>query len=117
MLTSGGKPTCTAPPARVNPLRNRLRETRNRLVITCDIGRPSFSSKLRRAYHRDYHFLELKSRLLEILEGSTNQRPVSWRFGASCNKTEVLFHHTFLAQRAGCQDGAEFHRRGEARVG
>src|SRR5215831_13867368 len=41
MLTSGGSPICTALPASVSPLRKRLRETRERLTITCDTALPS----------------------------------------------------------------------------
>src|SRR5258705_10554394 len=67
MLTSGGSPTCTAPPASVRPLRNLRRETRERLVMTDDTGCPSFATKIGCAYHRDYHFAKLKSGLLEAL--------------------------------------------------
>src|ERR1051325_10703437 len=95
MLTSGGNPTCTAPAA-VSPLRNRRRETRKRLAITCDICPcPSPS------HHRDYHFLELESRPAEVVQYASNQRPVGGRFGAPHHVAEVLLDDAFLALRAG----------------
>src|SRR5438270_6983723 len=75
MLTSGGSPICTALPASVSPLRKRLRDSLERLAITCDTD-PSLPRKLSGAHHRDYHFFEPEVSFAEIFEHTPDQRPV-----------------------------------------
>src|SRR5436305_2676966 len=115
MLTNGGRPTCTALPARVKPLKKCRRETLERLAITCDISTP-LRRKLSGLHHRDYHFFELEIRLAELFEHAANQRPVCGRFRPPGHVTEILLDHALLALRAAGQDRAELLGRAERGV-
>src|ERR1044071_2815645 len=117
MLTSGGRPICTAPPASVSPLRKCRRETRNRLTMTCDTGSSSFPGKFSGAHHRDYHFLKPKSRAPEALEDLAKEGTVAGCLGTSGHVPEILLDDTLLALRAGRQHRSQFLRRREGRIG
>src|ERR1051326_7029149 len=101
-------------PASERPFKKRRRDTRERLVITCDIR----LSSLRHGHHHgDYHFLETESRLAEILENSMDQHAVGGRFATARNIAEILFDDTFLALSAGRQHRSQFFGGGKCRVG
>src|SRR4051812_19596542 len=115
MLTSGGSPTCTAPPANVSPRKKCRRDTLERLAITCDIS-PPLPRKLTGTHHRDYHFLEPEIRLAEVLEHAPDQRPVGRCFRAPRHIPEILLDHALLALRAARENRAQLLRRRERRV-
>src|ERR1700722_19548112 len=99
MATSGGSPTVIAEPDSVNPRRNRRRETRLRLVITCDMHTPLFAGKLPGAYQRQNQSLKIIIRCLEILENAVERGAVRRRFHAARGIAEILFHQALLALR------------------
>src|ERR1041384_4669966 len=101
-----------APPAKVRPLRKCLRETRERLTITCDT---SWSS-CHLGHHRDYHFLKIKTGPAELLVDGAQERPVSGGFESTRHISKVLLDDAFLTLRAGCQHRAQLARRGETRI-
>ena len=117
MLTSGGSPICTAPPASVKPFQKTPARNSEALSDYLRHGLPSFARKLPGAHHRDYHFLETEIRTCG------NPRIRSRISGRSAGVSraprhipEVLFHDAFLALRAGRQHGAELLRRRERGV-
>src|SRR6187200_344918 len=83
MLTNGGSPTCTAPPASVRPFRKRLRDKRERLVITCDTGNSSLRGELPRHHHGNHHIFKLEARLTEILGNFLDRRLVGGGIAAA----------------------------------
>src|ERR1700722_11136535 len=113
MATSGGSPTVIADPDSVNPRRNLRRETRLRLVITCDMRTPFLTRKLPGADQRQNQRLKIIIRSLEILEDAVQRGSVRRRFHAARGIAEILFHHALLALRRPRQNRPQFPRRGE----
>src|SRR5580700_6713926 len=117
MATSGGRPTVIADPDKVSPRRNRRRETLLRFVITCDMCILPFARKLPRANQRQDQFFKTKIRILEVLENPVERGSVGRCFHAARGIAEILFYHALLALRRRRQNGSQFARRAECRIG
>src|SRR3954471_3147759 len=99
MEASGGSPTQIRAPERDNPLSSVRRESRNRLVITCDTSGSSLGWEFPRQNQRGHEFLKLELRALEIRGDPRNQRAVAGRVHTAGDVAEILFHNAFLALR------------------
>src|SRR5262245_17353966 len=110
MLTSGGNPTCIAPPASVMPFRKRLRDNRERLVITCDTGNSSLRGKLPRYHHRDHHIFKFEARFLEILKDFADRGLIGGGIAPARDIAEILPNDALLALRTGRQNRAQLLR-------
>src|SRR5215510_15498925 len=77
IVTSGGNPTVIAEPETVSPRRNRRRDKRQRLVITCDTDTPLFARKFARANQRNHELPEIKVCGFEILVNAVDH----WAIG------------------------------------
>src|SRR3954451_18427850 len=77
MEASGGSPTQRRAPESDNPLSSVRRESRNRLVITCDTSGSSLGWEFPRQNQRGHEFLKLELRALEIRGDPRNQRAVA----------------------------------------
>src|SRR5207302_6229447 len=113
MEASGGSPTQMRAPERDKPLSSVRRESRNRLVITCDTSGSSLEREFPRQNQRGHEFLKLELRALEIRGDPGNHRTVAGRVRTACDVAEILFHNAFLALRGPRQHLAQFAGRGE----
>src|SRR5688572_21425174 len=111
MLTRGGSPTWIAPPASVSPFRKRLRDNRERLVITLDTGKSSLRRELPRDHHRDYHIFKLEAGFTEIFKNPSDRALVRGGIAAAGHVPEILPHDAFLALRAVRQHRSKLFRR------
>src|SRR5256885_3520589 len=99
MEARGGNPTQMRAPERDNPLSSMRRESRNRLVITCDTSGSSLGREFPRQNQRGHEFLKLELRAPEIRSDPGDQRAVSDCLQTACDVAEILFHNAFLALR------------------
>src|SRR5690348_10152185 len=113
METSGGSPTQIWAPDRDKPFNKERRESRNRLVITCDMNGASLRREFPRQNQRSNEFLKLKLRAAEIRRHFGDQRAIARSFQASRNIAEVLLHHALLTLRSPRQYQTQLARRRE----